>query len=346
MTTTLTPTVINPSIGEITLPDLGNNNGALISPAEVIDEWGGENHPNFIESNTQAISLEELRTKNIIPTFCDNTLTISHQNFIGAVLSVAANIFGPTTLPELRVSHPIIGRIPSAQNKKPNELTEDEKTIFYQRMAFCSQIISRTNLINGQAVNLTIGGVRAYSDDKLYARQAPQKFKIFVGWRVRVCSNLMLTCDGVSGTIECMTEADIMAKSYQLFSTFNPNENLRLLENLRTTRLSEEQFCNIVGRLRLQQALPTAERNLLPKFDLGDQAVNNMVRGYVSNPNFGRERDDFTCWNLLQLANEAVKQTSYIDRFIDRNQNATDFALGIQNALNHNDDKGYDWFLH
>ena len=70
-----------------------------------------------------------------------------------------------------------------------------------------------------------------------------------------------------------------------------------------------------------------------------------MVRGYVSNPNFGRDRGEFTCWNLLQLANEAVKQTSYIDRFIDRNQNATDFALGIQNALNHNDDKGYDWFL-
>ena len=306
-------------------------------------------HPNFIESNTQAISLEELRTKNIIPTFCDNTLTISHQSFIGAVLSIAVKIFGELTLPELRVSHPIIGRIPSAQNKKPNELTEDEKTIFYQRMAFCSQIISQTNQINGQAVHLTIGGVRAYSDDKLYAKQAPQKFKIFVGWRVRVCSNLMLTCDGVSGTIECMTEADIMAKSYQLFSTFNPQKEntLRLLENLKSTRLSEAQFCNIIGRLRLQQALPTAERNQLPTFDLGDQAVNNMVRGYVSNPNFGRGNGgEFTTWNLLQLANEAVKQTSYIDRFIDRNQNATDFAIGIQNALNHNDDKGYDWFLH
>ena len=79
MTTTLTPTVINPSIGEITLPDLGNNNGALISPAEVIDDWGENNHPNFIESNTQAISLEELRTKNIIPTFCENTLTNSQE---------------------------------------------------------------------------------------------------------------------------------------------------------------------------------------------------------------------------------------------------------------------------
>ena len=53
-----------------------------IEAEEVLDN---ENHPNFIESNTQAITLEELTSKNIIPTFGDNTLTISHQNFIGAV---------------------------------------------------------------------------------------------------------------------------------------------------------------------------------------------------------------------------------------------------------------------
>ena len=39
----------------------------------------GKRHPHFIESNTQEISLEELTEKNIIPTFSDNSLTISHQ---------------------------------------------------------------------------------------------------------------------------------------------------------------------------------------------------------------------------------------------------------------------------
>ena len=43
-----------------------------------IDE---KRHSNFIESNTQAITLEDLTEKNIIPTFSDNSLTISHQNF-------------------------------------------------------------------------------------------------------------------------------------------------------------------------------------------------------------------------------------------------------------------------
>lgn len=41
-----------------------------------------ENHPNFIKSNTQAITLDELENTCVVPTFSDNTLTISHQNFI------------------------------------------------------------------------------------------------------------------------------------------------------------------------------------------------------------------------------------------------------------------------
>ena len=174
----------------------------------------GKRHPNFIESNTQEISLEELTERNIIPTFSDNSLTISHQNFISAVTKVANNVFGELTPVELRVSHPIIGRIPSAQHKKTYELTEKEKTVFYQRMAFCCHVANLTRTINGQTVHLCIGGVRAYNEDKLYSRKSTMKFKVFVGWQVRVCSNLMLTCDGYSGTIECLTEADIMQKTF------------------------------------------------------------------------------------------------------------------------------------
>lgn len=316
-------------------------NELIIAP----DEMG--NHPNFIESNTSAITLEELTNKNIIPTFCDNTLTISHQNFIGAVSKVAEQIFGELTPVECRVSHPIIGRVPSAQNKKASELREDEKTVFYQRLAWVAHARNLTNTINGQTVNLCIGGVRAYNEDKLYRPQTPMKFKIFVGWKVRVCSNLCLTCDGFSGTIECMTEADIMQKASELFSGFNPRkeETLGLLENLQSTEISEELFCKIIGRLRLYQFLPVNEQKALPSLNIGDQAVNTMVKGYVSNPNFGKKEGEIiTCWNLLQLANEAVK-SSYIDTWLDRNRNCTDFALGIQQAIEGNDTEDYSWFL-
>ena len=340
--------VVSPMAGEITSEKtLGINDKEIIEAEVIEDEDWGDKHPNFIESNTQAITLEELTNKNIIPTFCDNTLTISHQNFIGSVVEVAKKVFGELTVPELRVSHPIIGRVPSAQHKKASELRDDEKTTFYQRMAFCAHVKNLTRTINGETVHLCIGGVRAYNEDKLYNRQSAMKFKVFVSWKVRVCSNLMITCDGNSGTIDCMTEADIMQKSFELFSGFNPHkeDTLRLLENLSSTTISEEQFCQIIGRMRLYQFLPLAEQKQLPSLTIGDQAVNAMVKNYISNPNFGKkEGEDFTAWNLMQLANEAVKQ-SYIDKWLDRNQNCTDFAIGIQKALNGEDTEGYDWFL-
>ena len=342
-------TVIVPTKGQITSTNILGLDDADIIDAEIItdeEDWG-EDHPNFIESNTQAVTLEELTTKNIIPTFSDNTLTISHQNFIGAVTSVAEQIFGELTPVECRASHPIIGRIPSAQHKKISELRDDEKTIFYQRLAFVCHVKNLTRTINGQIVHLCIGGVRAYNEDKLYNRQSSMKFKIFVGWQVRVCSNLCLTCDGYSGTIECMTEADIMQKSNQLFRDFNPHkeQTLNLLENLNNTRISEELFCKIIGRMRLYQFLPLSEQKQLPLLSIGDQAVNGMVKGYVSNPNFGKkEGEDITCWNLMQLSNEAVKQ-AYIDKWLERNQNCTDFAIGIQKAINGEDTEGYSWFL-
>lgn len=341
--------IIVPIENEIVSDQTLSINDHDIVEAEVIneEEWDeNDNHPNFIESNTQAITLEELTTKNIIPTFSDNSLTISHQNFIGAVTKVAEQVFGEMTVPELRVSHPIIGRIPSAQHKKASELTDEEKTVFYQRMAFCTHVKNLTKTINGQTVHLCIGGVRAYNEDKLYNRASAMKFKIFVGWQVRVCSNLCLTCDGFSGTIECMTEADIMQKSLELFSSFNPNKEntLRLLENLYSTTISEELFCKIIGRMRLYQNLPIEEQKKLPLLTIGDQAVNAMVKNYVTNQNFGKNAGEVTCWNLLQFANEAVK-SSYIDKWLERNQNCTDFAIGIQKAINGVDTEGYSWFL-
>jgi hypothetical protein len=321
-----------------------------ISEVEVLDDNAQEdNHPNFIESNTQAITLGELAEKCIVPTFCDNSLTISHQNFVMAVYKAAEEVFGELTPIECRVSHPINGRVPTALNKKQNELTDQEKTIYYQRLAWVAHVSSISRQVNGQEVYLCIGGVRAYNEDKLYNRPSAMKFKIFVGWQVRVCSNLMLQCSGFTGTIDCMTESDIKQRSLELFSGFDPekDDNLRLLENLQNTRITEDQFCHIIGRMRLYQALPLAQQKALPPFILGDQAVNAAVKEYVSNPNFGRkdgDDDTISTWDLMQLFNEAVK-SSYIDRWLERNQNCTDFAIGISKALKYEDSEGYDWFL-
>lgn len=331
----------------VTSPEEDLLNFVFEGAAEPEEETPGE-HPNFIESNTQAISIEELATRCIVPTFSDNSLTIAHQNAIAAVYKAAEDVFGELTPPECRVSHAINGRVASAIHKPTKELTDEEKTIFYQRLAFVAHVKSLTRIVAGQPVELTIGMCRAYNEDKLYSRKSPEKMKIFVGWKVRVCSNLCLTCNGNSGTVEVLTEADVYQKSYQLFRRFDSEkeDTLQLIGALHNTRVSESQFCYLIGRLRLYQALPTEVQKTLPMIDIGDQAVNAAVRGFVSNPNFGLKEGEgsITTFEMLQLFNEALKQ-SYIDKFVDRNQNATDFALGIQRALLGTDTEGYDWFL-
>ena len=319
-------------------------------PAEPEEEISGEEqHPNFIESNTHAISIEDLATKCIVPTFSDNSLTIAHQNAIAAVYKAAEDVFGELTPPECRVSHAVNGRIASAIHKPTKDLTDEEKTIFYQRLAFIAHVKSLTRVVAGSEMHLCIGLCRCYNQEKLFSRKSPEKITVFAGWIVRVCSNCCLTCRGNSGTVEVLTEADIYQKAYQLFRRFDPEkeDTFKLIENLHNTRLSESQFCYLIGRLRLYQALPTEVQKTLPNIEIGDQAVNTAVRGFVSNPNFGLKAGEssISMFDMLQLFNHAIKQTSYIDRFVDRNQNCTDFALGIQKALLGNDSEGYNWFL-
>ena len=330
-----------PVEGKIVSDQLLNFEGASEHNAEA-------EHPNFLESSTNAISLSDLATKCIVPTFSDSTLTISHQSAIASVYKAAEAIFGELTTPEIRVSHAINGRVASALHKPAKDLTDEEKTLFYQRMAFIAHVKSLTRIVAGSEVHLCIGMCRCYNEDKLYSRKSPEKMKIFCGWTVSVCSNLCLTCDGNSGTVECLTEADIYQKAFSLFSGFNPEkeDTLRLLENLNNTRVSVSQFCHIIGRLRLYQALPTEIQKTLPVIEIGDQAANAAVRGFVSNPNFGLKEGEssISTWSALQLFNEAIKQT-VIDRWLDRNQNCTDFVLGIQKALRGEDTEGYSWFL-
>lgn len=103
-------TVIPRTIGMVTrMMDAVN-----IEDAVIVSEEEQKEHPNFIESNTSGITLEELERNCIVPSFGDNQLTISHQKFIHQVEDAAkvyftGENFGNT---EIRVSHKILGRVP------------------------------------------------------------------------------------------------------------------------------------------------------------------------------------------------------------------------------------------
>ena len=340
-------TIIPPSyLPMVVEAEQTTNIGETIIDAEIITK---DTRSPFIESNTSGITLEELKRICIVPSFKDSSLTISHQEFAENVLGAAMDYFNGETFGELecRVSHPINGRIPSALQKPANLLTEAEKTLFYQRFCFCFELTSMTKTIDGQPICLTIGGVRAYNEQNLYANKSPEKLKIFIGWRVCVCSNLMLSCDGLQDRLEVMSSLDIYKSALDLFTAFDPIDNFNMLENLVNTRLSTQEFCNIIGRMRLYQALPARTRQELhlPELLLGDSQINAATREFVGNENFGLNgQDSISCYQLLQCLNESSK-SSYIDTFLTKNRNCVEIATGIQKAIEGRDTENYSWFL-
>ena len=120
----------------------------------------------FLDANTNIITMDELKTQCVVPTWANQELTISHQDFIESVHDAAQSFYQgeSVTAPSIRVSHIGRGRTPDALGKRASELLECEKTQFYQRMAFAFTIPTIYETIDGQRLELCIGGVRNYND--------------------------------------------------------------------------------------------------------------------------------------------------------------------------------------
>ena len=86
-----------------------------IPEATIVDYTPVETPSNihFLEANTDSISMDSLTTDSIVPTWGNQELTISHQDFINTVYDAARNfLYGEfVNAPAIRVSHKVKGRI-------------------------------------------------------------------------------------------------------------------------------------------------------------------------------------------------------------------------------------------
>ena len=192
------------------------------NPQEMIQDEFSITHDSsnaFIEANTQKVTLEHLKNECIIPVFSkDNESTISHFQFISNTYNVAKNLFPELNInqPNIRVSHVVKGRIPSAIGKPAKDLKSEEKTIYYERCAFLIDIPEAKQVVNGNQLNLSIGGVRAYNQENLYSKKSMEKFKVFIGYKNRVCTNLCISTDGFSNDIRIASISELELQINQL----------------------------------------------------------------------------------------------------------------------------------
>lgn len=295
----------------------------------------------FIEANTLASSLEEIRNKHIIPVFVkDNEPLISHDEFIEAAATITADVFhGEQILkPVVRVSHPIKGRVPEAKDKPANQLYEWEKTLYYERMMFVIEVPSVQANIGGNMLSLTIGGVKAYNQDNLYSRiQSEQHFKIFIGFQNRVCTNLCVWSDGLLADVKVHGLSELHVHMKLLFESFSPGYQLHHLDALTNYSITEQQFAHLIGKCRMYPHLPNEQKKNIPPLLFGDQQLGAVVKDYYKDSSFCRDANgNINLWKLYNLFTGANK-SSYIDSFLERSVNAFNFVEQVRHGLEGNE---------
>ena len=320
--------------------ETNNQEVQLIEPGQISTE------KPFIQANTESISLEKIRDSHIIPVFHkDNEPLISHSDFISSA-DDAIHEFYPGEMilrPAVRLSHPIMGRIPEAKYKPANQLEEHEKTLYYERMAFIIEISSISDEIDGNQLSLTIGGVKAFNLDNIYGRKGnDEHFKVFVGFQNRVCTNLCVWTDGYYSDLKVSNAGHLKACIRTLLENYNANYHLSALRRLAGHYLSEHQFAQLIGRSRMYQHLPKDLQNDIPALLFGDNHLNAICKDYYRDSSFCRgSNGDINLWKLYNLFTGANK-SSYIDTFLDRSVNAYDFTEQIRLGL---EGKSTCWYL-
>jgi len=314
----------------------------LIEPVEILSS----SSKSFIEANTVECTLDEVRQNHIIPVWLkDNEPLISHSEFIETTLNVASDIYHSQRLlqPSIRLSHPIKGRVPSAKDKPAHLLTEEEKTLFYERMMFVIEVPSIQAEIDGNMLSLTIGGVKSFSEDNLYQKSGgEQHFKVFIGFQNHVCTNLCVWSDGYIGNLIVKSKADLVLMLHTLLKNYNPSHHLYHLQELTKYSLTESQFAQVIGRARMYNYMPNRIKQDIPEILFGEQQVSTVVRDYFKDNSFCRdEAGNINLWKLYNLFTGANK-SSYIDSFLDRSVNAYSFAEQLRWGL---EGRQESWYL-
>ena len=304
------------------------------------------NSKPFIEANTIEASIEEVRDRHIIPVFVkDNETLISHSDFIESTVFLANDIFqGERILkPNIRVSHPIKGRVPEAKDKAANQLLDWEKTLYFERMMFVIEIPSIKTEIDGNILSLTLGGVKAYNQDNLYSRsQCDQHFKIFIGFQNKVCTNMCVWSDGYMDDVKVKSTGQLKGAIRTLLEGYNKNFHMHHLSKLTEYSITEKQFAQLVGRCRMYNHLPNDVKADIPQMLFGEQQMSAVVKDFYKDESFCRDDSgNINLWRLYNLFTGANK-SSYIDSFMDRSVNAYNFTEQIRWAL---EGRGENWYL-
>jgi len=327
---------------ETTTIDSENDNTAM-----VVVEPEHETRSPFILGNTKEIGLTELGDM-LTPVFSrDNVETISHNEAINTVMDAVSTFFDGEEInaPVVRVSHEMKLRNRFGMGKLVENLRPEDSDSYYQRMMAMIEIPSISHEINGSICHLQVCIVRNYADCNLLGNSSQkQTMKLGIGFLNTICTNGMLSTDGVNLSIKITNTADFYKYCIELFKQYNYKQHLDDIRRLNDTVVNVSTLAQFLGRARMATALPNSMKNELglPDFILPEAQLNSMIRDYYTDENFGGFGRDITAYQLFMLLTNY--KNNYIDVTLERSINAYQCAQGIASAINH-DDEAWSWFI-
>jgi ribosomal protein L25 (general stress protein Ctc) len=214
--------------------------------------------------------------------------------------------------------------------------------LYYERMAFVIEIPEISEMINGNQLSLSIGGVRSYNQENLFSKKSIEKFKVFIGFQNTVCTNLCISTDGLKQDIRVSSVLELKAKIYELINSYDKKKHLQQMNEMNNFSISETEFAHLIGKMKLYSFLDKEAKSNLFHLNINDNQINTIVKDYHIDPNFARfENGNIDFWRLYNLFTEANK-SSYIDTNFEKNVNAYEFINYLANFIKN--DKS-NWFL-
>jgi hypothetical protein len=207
------------------------------------------------------------------------------------------------------------------------------------------EIPSISHEINGSICHLQVCIVRNYADCNLLGNSSQkQTMKLGIGFLNTICTNGMLSTDGVNLSIKITNTADFYKYCIELFKQYNYKQHLADIRRLNDTVINVSSLAQFLGRARMATALPNSMKNELglPEFILPEAQLNSMIRDYYTDENFGGFGKEITAWQFYMLLTNY--KNNYIDVTLERSCNAYQCAKGIASAIN-KDDAAWSWFI-
>ena len=141
---------------------------------------------------------------------------------------------------------------------------------------------------------------------------------MFIGFQNKACTNLCVSTDGIALEIRVSGLQDLIKNVFDLLGSYNMRMQLDTMREFGKYALSEHQFAQMIGKARLYQYLPAAQKKEIPALTFNDSQFNAVARDYYTDKSFCRDvNGDINLWKLFGLFTGANK-SSYIDSFLGR----------------------------